>query len=66
MLDATKEDPWIKDIIEIKESIEEPIKGMTIRGLKKAILDVEALDVLQAKQSNSSLNSMPQLSSWVR
>ena len=36
MLDETDEDPWIKDIREIEGAIGEPIKGMTIRGLKKS------------------------------
>ena len=39
---------------------------MTIRGLKKAILEVAASDVLEAKQAHPSLNSMPQPGSWFR
>ena len=66
MLDETDEDLWIKDIREIEGGIGEPIKGMKIRGLKKAILEVAALDVLEAKQAHPSLNSMPQPGSWFR
>ena len=66
MLDVTDEDPWIKDIREIEVAIGEPIQGMTIRGLKKAILEVAASDVLEAKQAHPSMSSMPQPVSWFR